>query len=364
MSTRLHICDSVEADWVTWYDLSVFDQGISWIVRKRYSEFVTLDKMLAKLGQHPDRPGLPPKDIFGFHRLANLVNLHVLKEKRRTQLDLYLDYFALQFPDGIEKGIFQSWLEDKFSDYGNNGNPGAETGMVRASKFEAAGVALAYKAKYDKALDNFHRALVVREESLGNEHPDVARIHYRIGAAKGALGEYKEAFESHSIALRIQREALGGDHLDVAFSHDCIGAVLGWMGRHQEALTSLRLSHDILVRALGKEHQDVGASHNNIGLTLEAMGQYEEALLSYRWALSIGQKTLGNDHAEVAATHNNIGQALEYLGRREEASASYRLAFDIGLNTLGSDHRDVIAYQTNLKSSRAQGTGHYSLNYF
>ena len=70
------------------------------------------------------------------------------------------------------------------------------------------------KGDYDKALENFQRALGMKLKQLGLEHPDVARSYWWIGVAlkeKNDISKAKEFIgKSHTIFLK----KLGPNHPD------------------------------------------------------------------------------------------------------------------------------------------------------
>jgi len=75
---------------------------------------------------------------------------------------------------------------------------------------------LADQERYDEAEALYRRALAIREELLGSDHPST--LYTRIGLARVLTGQGQaaEALPMYDAALRGLREALGDVHLRVA----------------------------------------------------------------------------------------------------------------------------------------------------
>ncbi|CAE8678960.1 unnamed protein product [Polarella glacialis] len=81
-----------EADGVTYYTISITLNGEEWRVRRRYTNFVDLDRRLA-LDRSLSRLALPKKDFLGFFNRLDSGNFHI---QRQAELQKYLQHLLRQ----------------------------------------------------------------------------------------------------------------------------------------------------------------------------------------------------------------------------------------------------------------------------
>jgi tetratricopeptide (TPR) repeat protein len=87
-----------------------------------------------------------------------------------------------------------------------------------------------------------NRALSIRLEQLGPNHPLVARAIERLGALSFNRGKYAEAEVQFRRALDIDVRALGEESAVVAYDMGDVGAALREQGRYSEARTIVERS--------------------------------------------------------------------------------------------------------------------------
>jgi tetratricopeptide (TPR) repeat protein len=68
------------------------------------------------------------------------------------------------------------------------------------------------QGKYTEAEALYQRALKMREQVLGPQHPDVANSLNNLAWLYSALGKYAEAEPLYQRALKICEQVLGPDH--------------------------------------------------------------------------------------------------------------------------------------------------------
>jgi tetratricopeptide (TPR) repeat protein len=137
-----------------------------------------------------------------------------------------------------------------------------------------------------------------------------------------AAGAHAEARALHERALAIRRQALGPDHPSVAVTLHNLATVHFTAGAYPEARALYERALAISEKALGKDHPDVATSLNNLGVVLEKTGADAEAREMYERALAIAEKALGPDHPDTARSRRNLADMLEEAGARAEARAT------------------------------------------
>ncbi|CAB1119405.1 unnamed protein product [Ectocarpus sp. CCAP 1310/34] len=221
------------------------------------------------------------------------------------------------------------------------------------------------------AEDFYRRALAIREEQVGVDHPEVARTLDDLGLCAFAVGRMAEAEEFFGRALAIRAEKLGVDHPDVPSTLNILGNCVCKLGRMKEAEELYRRALEIREEPLGVYHPDVartvndlgvcaskekpGVGHpdvastlNNLGVCASKVGDMKEAEEFHRRALSIQEEKLGVDHPEVAYTQNHLGVCAHKVARMKDAEECHRRALAIQEEKLGVDHPDVALTLHNL----------------
>ncbi len=201
-------------------------------------------------------------------------------------------------------------------------------------------LAILYKqqGKYAEAEPLYMKALKIREESLGPEHPKVAAILNNLGNLYRAQGKYAEAERFHKRALAIREKALGLEHPDVVQSLNNMANLYKSQHRFAEAESLYRRSLEIRGKKLGPDHPDTATSIKSLANLYWTQGKYAKAEPLYQRALEIRQKVFGPEHPRVALSLHALGMLYKSQGRYAEAEDLYLKALDIQEEALGSDH--------------------------
>jgi len=174
-----------------------------------------------------------------------------------------------------------------------------------------------------------------------------------IAGGYGKLGELSEALECYVRALGIRENELGKDHPEVAVTLHNLGVVFEKLSEHNEALDSLHRALLIRERRLGPLHPQTARTLHSIGIVYSQMLDYTSALAFYQRALTICKgKTGQGTHA--AATLNNMGVVYAKLGKMDLALQHHEQAFQIQERILGPMHNDTVATKYNLQVLTAE----------
>ena len=191
--------------------------------------------------------------------------------------------------------------------------------------------------------EKFHRrALTLREEMLGNEHPNTLTSMNEVGFALNSQGKYTEAEEIHQETLALREKVLGKEHPETLTSMNNIGYVLSEQGRYIEAEEIYRETLTLREKVLGKEHPETLTSMNNIGYILSEQGKYIEAEEIYGQTLKLREKVLGKEHPETLLSMSNIGYILSEQGKYIEAEEIHRETLALREKVLGKEHPETL----------------------
>ena len=161
------------------------------------------------------------------------------------------------------------------------------------------------------------------------------------------LGDYISALQSHQRALRVRLEVLGENHPYTACSYNNIGVTQHQLGDYTSALQSHQRVLEIWLESLLENHPDTAVSYTNIATLprdlgdyifryslhllfswksgIEMMG-YSQVLKSYQRALGITREILGDNHLLTADCHYHIGSTQRSLIDYTSALQSYKRA--------------------------------------
>jgi tetratricopeptide (TPR) repeat protein len=193
-------------------------------------------------------------------------------------------------------------------------HPGTATSLVHlAGLYQAQG-------KYEQAEPLYEQALTIRRKVLGDEPPDVAQILNNLAGLYQVQGKYEQAEPLYQRALTIYEKVSGPDHPWTATSLNTLAALYRSRGKYEQAEPLLQRSLAIREKALGPEHPDTAISLNDLALLYNSQGKYEQAEPLYQRALAICEKTLPPDHPSIANTLENYASLLKKMNRNEEAT--------------------------------------------
>ena len=199
---------------------------------------------------------------------------------------------------------------------------------------------------YQQAEALFQRALHIREQAMGSEHPLVAEVLNRLAILYWQTGKYEQAEVLYQRTLLIREQTLGSDHPKVASSLNNLAIVYKEQGMYERAITLFQQALRIWERRQVPNHPEAAYPLNNLADIYKEQGLYEEAILLFQRALYIREQVIGSDHLLVAMPLNNLADIYKEQGLYEEAKQSYERALYIWEQGLGPDHPDI-AYALN-----------------
>jgi eukaryotic-like serine/threonine-protein kinase len=230
--------------------------------------------------------------------------------------------------------------------------------LVQAGHLNNRGLLHQAMGSYEEAATLHERALAIKENALGGEHPDCAISLNNLAGTRYAMGSYEEAKTLYERALTVLENALGTVHPQVAVGLNNLGLVHSAMGSYDEAKAVYERALTIMENALGSEHPHVATGLNNIALVHAHMGAYERARAVHERALAIKEKVFGPEHPEVAASLHNIANLHTMMEAYGEAKVGYERALAMAEKTLGPEHPFIVINLGNLANVHALTGAH------
>ena len=213
--------------------------------------------------------------------------------------------------------------------------------------------------RYEDALKSFGSALVVYQNTLGDDHLSCAKTMNNIAIVYEAMNECNEALKYHREALRIRKKNLGRDHLKVANSLDNIAGVYQKQNINDKACSALKEALRIRISRLGNDHIEVATTLFGMGITYCDIGDLQRAMDCYEASLTIRKRKLGSSSIEVAQTEHNIGSLYAMKPDYQNALVYWRSALEKYRITLPDDHHMVACAIGNIQMAEnviAEGT--------
>ncbi len=178
-----------------------------------------------------------------------------------------------------------------------------------ANAHEALGVVYFYRGDFRTSVSHYRRALALRQQQVGDEHPELAILYSNIGESLAALHEYDTALEAFVDCLAILERKLPADHPDLAFP-------LKGRGQVRLALGSAALAAVDLERALALHEKHPGEPLEradvefSLARALAELGEWARAEALARSAqaryLDLNQSERANDIASWLTIHSTI----------------------------------------------------------
>ena len=172
--------------------------------------------------------------------------------------------------------------------------------------------------------------LQVFEATYGDAHPLVGQTLINLAVTQLDLGHHRDAETHADRAIALLRAAHGPEHPLVAKGHTVRGDARVQLQRPLEALEDFEHAVALEIAALGPTHPNVGITEANIAAAYYDLGRFEESVEHHERALAILEASLGADHPNLAIPVTSMGLARRDQGRPEEALALFRRAEAIG----------------------------------
>ena len=241
--------------------------------------------------------------------------------------------------------------------------------LKEADRLEQQGLKAAGAGNYASADVPFEAVLMIREQTLGPDHPDTVRSLDNLAMIDIALGRPAEAEALLKRVLASREKALGADHPDVADTlHNLANAYAASedVGHVEQSLPLFERAAAIRAKALGPDHPRVaetlsrmavvdlslarrpstwrmpdllaGARRAPAGPRLAREDHLDRAQGGLERVLAIREKALGPDHPAVAAALQSLAGVHAERGHYAKSEILTKRALAIVEKAFGPDH--------------------------
>jgi serine/threonine protein kinase/Tfp pilus assembly protein PilF len=266
----------------------------------------------------------------------------------------------------------------------------ADEPLVEASIRNTLGVSYWYLGTQDRAMRQQERALALRRQELGSDHPDTVGIMNDLAIILISQGKLMEARNVLAEVVEVKRRTLGPEDPITLRSVSNLAGVTAMLGSYEEAskltedtwhiqqrvegpekIFTLRAAYNLAImwrhlgqvadsrklfeetlqtlnRVFGPDNQDTLRVMNCLGEFLLDQGQLAEARKFFEQTLERQKKVLGETSDETILTIANLADTSRAQGRFEEAGKLAETAADLHRRTLGPEHPQTLFANTIL----------------
>ena len=228
-------------------------------------------------------------------------------------------------------------LREKIANDGAS-DPDERLGKINelARAINSEGVVVDYRGRYVKAQPFYERALMLRQQTLPSNHPELALSYRNVGLIHQSLGEYVEAEQSikKAIAIETSNEASARDT-------NQLGIIRFYQGRYPEA--DLQYKDALKKMSSQPENAFIGSIKHNQALLYLLQGKYELVEPREREAMSI-KRLAPQDHDGRSLSLMVLARLFREQGKYADAEPLYRQALDEAIKVNGQENSRVATY--------------------
>jgi tetratricopeptide (TPR) repeat protein len=201
---------------------------------------------------------------------------------------------------------------------------------------------------YPEAQTHIQRALDLRRQLLGADHPDTLQAMHDLATLLGAEGKYTDAEPLARKVVETRRRVLGEEHPDTLDSMNALGLLYRYEGRPAEAETVASKVLDARRRISGNDDPATLVAMNNLGFVYQMEAKYAEAKALLSDLLAIRRRVSGEEHPYTLIAADNL--AIVYYREKDHAKAEELFAknLEIRRRVLGDEHPSTTETMNNL----------------
>ncbi|MFI6986503.1 FxSxx-COOH system tetratricopeptide repeat protein [Embleya sp. NPDC050154] len=195
------------------------------------------------------------------------------------------------------------------------------------------------------------RALVARQESLGNDHPHTLASRNNLAGAYESAGDLGKAIPLYELALTDCERVLGNDHPHTLTARNNLAYAYLAGGDLDQAIPLYELTVADCERVLGNNHPSTLTARNNLAYAYRTLGDLGQAIPLYELTVADSERVLSNNHPDTLTARNNLAGSYHSAGDLERAIPLFQRALAERERVLGDDHPDTLSSRNNLAAA-------------
>ena len=243
---------------------------------------------------------------------------------------------TIRFVDLYEKGEYNSALSIAEKTYDIAINNFGLNDVNTADTLLKLGIINQTLGNLPVAEDHLLGSLVILEEQLSPDHPDVAVTATNLGNIYYDMKRFQDSERYHQMALQIRQNAYGNSHPVVAQSTYNLAVLYEREKMYSKAESLYKKAIALWSNSVGPTHPYVGNALGSLTNVYTAQSNYKDAANILRQTVAYKKSAFGDQHEEVAQTLINLGTTYLEQGKFKSASSAYAEALNIAQNLLTS----------------------------
>jgi serine/threonine protein kinase/tetratricopeptide (TPR) repeat protein len=225
---------------------------------------------------------------------------------------------------------------------------------VEASIRHTLGMTSYFMGEYQRALEEFERALALRQSALGPDHPDTLMTMGQRGWTYYRLGRLGDAVQTLEETLERRETALGHSHPDTLWTMDKLGGAYAETGRLAEAIALMEEALPLLRATTTANHEQLFTLMNNLADCYFYAGRIAESLALQEENLRLCRSSFGDRDLLTLLVMGNLATAYNLNGRLDEAIALRLQILPLRTELQGPRHPMTINCMSYLADSYRQ----------
>lgn len=193
------------------------------------------------------------------------------------------------------------------------------TYVILANSYSSMSIDCFGIGRYREALNLGQKALDIRKQYLGTEHPSYATSLSLLAKTHEALGKYHEAINLTNEALQITEKNQGKESSSYATKLNNLSVYYNDLGNHSEAIRLCNMAIQIYEKNNDTDSNDYAIALSNLATINFLMGNNHEALRISRQVLKLKENTVGKNSASYALSLSNHANYIAGKGSPEDA---------------------------------------------
>lgn len=190
----------------------------------------------------------------------------------------------------------------------------------------------------EESLSHAERALELRRQVLGPEHPDTLQSMVNVGSIRRDQGRDAEAAALLTEAMQTSRRVLGAGHTRTLFAVMHLASFLQSKGRLDEAEALAVEALEVTHRNQKTESRDALALSSRLASILHSQGRLMDAEELYKKTLEAKKRIFGPEDPSTLITMAGLADLHKTRGRLDEAEQLQGRVLEIQHRVLGADH--------------------------
>jgi eukaryotic-like serine/threonine-protein kinase len=235
--------------------------------------------------------------------------------------------------------------------------------LMEATILSAIGQTFGGLGMPEKSFPVLERAVALRGDSLGEDHPETVRALHNLAMAFQDAGRLDRAIVLLERTLARRKAHQDPDPSELIESLNDLAVAYWESGQPARAVPLYEAALEKVRARSGDDHPDTLLITDNLAVAYAASGEAGRAIPLHKKALVRLRATLGEDHLTTLVTMNNLARALEAGLRHTESIEVYEKTVPKLRAKLSDDHPTVLtamcgmarAYQSIGRLSQAIG---------